>query len=84
MSEVEEYEVTLVHCCDIRDLIGCSVIEIPQQSIDGKVWATPGPTIFEPHSAGNLAPQKGLGELQLRVLEVPGQELMRLNRVRLK
>ena len=83
VAHAGEYEVTLVYGCDIQDAGGKFAVEIGAQSIEGDVHATPSPTIFEAHPVGTVTLAQGPAELRVRVLEAPGRELMRLNRVRL-
>jgi hypothetical protein len=76
--------VPLVYSCDIQDTGSRCAVEVGRESIEGEVRATPGTPLCEPHSVGNLPLRQGPAELHVRVLEAPGQELMRLNRVRLE
>jgi hypothetical protein len=79
-----DYEVTLVYGCDPRDAGGRFRIEAGEAKLDGEVAATVQREIFETRKIGMLRLKKGPAMLRVRVVSVPGRELMALNRLYLR
>ena len=84
VARAGDYEVTVDYGCDIRDAGGKFAIEVGNELIVAAARATDGPTLFESHVVGTLSLKTGPAILRVRVIEAPGKELMRLNRVRLE
>ena len=84
VAEAGDYEVSLAYGCDLDDAGGRFAVSVGSEELSGTVRPTPGRTFFEFHAVGSLRLEKGVAQLRVRVLSAEGEDLMALNRVRLK
>ncbi len=78
------YELSLAYACRAVDEGGKLKLSLGRQSVEFSPHATPSGNVFHRHTLGTVNLRPGPAILRAEVLDAPGTELMKLNRLWLK
>ncbi len=78
------YEVMLTYGCDPGDAGSTLRITLGEAHLEAQTVATAARDIFQPHTVGTIELPKGQGVLEIKPIQLAGQELMVLHKIWLK
>lgn len=78
------YEVSIAYACLAADVGGKLKLGVGRQALEFSPEATPSGNVFQRTTVGTINLRSGPAILRAEVLDAPGKELMKLNRVWLK